>query len=500
VTTYSFVDPPPYTHQIAILNKIIETRGITAILADPGTGKSRTGVDYMGMLATKYGTCRSLVIAPRAALDTWLLQMEAYLPPEIGVHAEVIEGTILQRAERLSALAQDTGGAPRRNLVYKRPDSGNGSITMAVVNTETFATRRIDPKTKTVKITDRLLKAAAAFSPSVEVLDESHRIKGSSSTSSKNIARIGKLSPRRLMMTGTVTPHSPLDVYGQWRFLDPTVFATNGTPWSFGDFSNRYGIWGGYQGEELKGVQNLDDLYDRIAPSTITVSKAEALDLPPTTNVIVPVRLSPADDKAYREMKKSLVTALANGTLMSAPNRAVQILRLRQITAGQSKIQLAVDKAKDLMESENRLVVFTYFRPETAAVHQALTRSLSRHGVRVEMIEGSTPDPERRDIRNRFGGSKADLSKPMILVAQMRTMSLSVNELVTANHALFLSLSERRDDFVQAKDRLDRIGQKRPVTFWHFQVPGSVDEVIYAAHQDRQDAETAMLDYLKAAL
>src|SRR3546814_18714505 len=73
----------------------------------------------------------------------------------------------------------------------------------------------------------------------------------------------------------------------------------------------------------------------------------------------------------------------------------------------------------------------------------------------------------------------------------MRTMSLAVNELVTASHAVYASLSERRDDWVQSRDRLHRIGQKRPVTFWNGRVPKSVDEVIYQAHPVRENVEDA---------
>jgi hypothetical protein len=61
----------------------------------------------------------------------------------------------------------------------------------------------------------------------------------------------------------------------------------------------------------------------------------------------------------------------------------------------------------------------------------------------------------------------------MILIAQTRTMSLAVNELVTASHAVFGSLSLQRDDMIQARDRLNRIGQTRPVTFWYALAPGN---------------------------
>src|SRR3546814_13067942 len=89
-------------------------------------------------------------------------------------------------------------------------------------------------------------------------------------------------------------------------------------------------------------------------------------------------------------------------------------------------------------------------------------------------ITGDTSPKERQALRERFGSEE---NVRIVLIAQMRTMSLAVNELVTASHAVYASLSERRDDWVQSRDRLHRIGQKRPVTFWNVLVPKAVAEV-----------------------
>jgi SNF2 family DNA or RNA helicase len=75
-------------------------------------------------------------------------------------------------------------------------------------------------------------------------------------------------------------------------------------------------------------------------------------------------------------------------------------------------------------------------------------------------------------------------------------MSLAVNELVTANHAIFGSLSQQRDDLEQAKARLDRTGQTRPVTFWYAVAPKTVDEVILKSHRDRSNLENELLRHI----
>jgi SNF2 family DNA or RNA helicase len=58
-------------------------------------------------------------------------------------------------------------------------------------------------------------------------------------------------------------------------------------------------------------------------------------------------------------------------------------------------------------------------------------------------------------------------------------------------------MSQQRDDWEQAKARLDRTGQTRPVTFWHMIAPGTVDSVILQSHRDRTSLETAMLKHIQ---
>ena len=72
-----------------------------------------------------------------------------------------------------------------------------------------------------------------------------------------------------------------------------------------------------------------------------------------------------------------------------------------------------------------------------------------------------------------------------------------MNELVTANNAIFASLSQQRDDLIQARDRLNRIGQKRKMTFWFPLARGTVDEVIYRSHEDRTNLEAAVLKHVQ---
>ena len=104
MTTYTFADPPPFAHQRDAISKVIETRGACALLCEPGTGKTRVALDYSAMLASHLGEARVLVVAPLAALDTWITQAETFVPHDIDVWGEVLSGSIVKRADRLHEL------------------------------------------------------------------------------------------------------------------------------------------------------------------------------------------------------------------------------------------------------------------------------------------------------------------------------------------------------------------------------------------------------------
>ena len=546
--------PARFAHQKAGLRRMIETGGTTALLWDPGTGKTAATIDFFSVLALSRARrpanpeseTRVLVVCPLAAVDTWVTQMETYASPQVGFWAEALGGTVIQRAEALASrggrpltrsprsrgtTGPQTGvpaaraqaprakvsGAPRAAHVAKSrlitgrdplpligapsaapidtqrgPDAVRGPrLVVEVLNLDTFSSRsQIGSRTSA----DVLLDAVTRFAPEVVVVDESHRIKGASSNVSRLLARIGRRVPRRIILTGTVMPHSPMDVYGQWRFLDPEAFSLpqqDGTrkPMSYGAFESRYAKLGGWMGRQAVGFQRLDEMQEVMAQRASVVRKRDALDLPKTTDVVVPVLLTDAERRAYQQMKDTLVAQLGQTTVI-APNRLTQMLRLRQITSGPSKVKTIKSIVHDTLNGERRIVVFAQFRDEI----RALETALAVKGTEVMTITGDTQPADRMAYRRRFGSS--DPAR-LVLLCQIRTMSLAVNELVTASHAVFATLPQQRDDLVQARDRLHRLGQQLPVTFWYAIAPKTVDEVVMTSHRHRSNLERAMLRHVR---
>ena len=516
-------------HQADAVKFLDSVDGIGALLFDPGVGKTGSTLAWLDRLADAQKEVRVLVVAPLTAADTWVLQAPMFM--DSPVKARLMQGSTLSILTKM-AQANTWTGVPDAGIksdhAGARAQQLNGNrvtiLSMSAGAVSSYCTDR----TKTV----RMLQAVRKYAPHVVVVDESHIIKSATANISKAMYQIGQIAPHRIILTGTVNPHSPLDVYGQWRFLAPWTFSDQRNekfvqtptkmtkaeqasvrPWSWGRFRDRYAIPGGFKGKGIGGYQNLDELNDRVAERSMVVRKEDALDLPPVTDVDVHVALTPKEARAYKERAEDLAAQMDDGSLLEAPNALAKMMKLRQIAAGfavntdTGDVHVVGDSLRKsvrevcevTLAGEKRLVVFAYFRSECAMLADALAKDKN---TCVEIITGQTPAAERLAIRQRFadvsGNADPANARRMILVAQARTMSLSVNELVTAQNAVFASMSERRDDWVQARGRLDRNGQQGShVTFWNCYTPGLIGEIMLNRHKDRGDLETALLDHIK---
>jgi hypothetical protein len=495
--------------------------GIGALLWEPGVGKTGATLAWIDKLAARQTEVRVLVVAPLTAADTWVLQPPSFM--ESVVKARLMQGSTAEILDQI-AKASDWTSVPEAKVKVDHTKGKNFNSRVTILSMSAGAlSSYCDERSNVV----RALRRIRRYKPHVIVMDESQIIKSATSNVSKAMYQIGQLAPHRIILTGTVNPNSPLDCYGQWRFLAPWTFSeeydepwtkqpllmtraqqASIRPWSWGTFRDRYAEKGGYKGKGIKGMNPLTigELHDRVAERSMVVLKADALDLPPTTDVDVHVTLSPREAKAYVEMAEDLAAMMESGELVEAVNPLAKMMKLRQIAAGFVKdtdtgqvhvigesLRKAVREVVDVtLAGEKRVVVFAYFRSEC----QMLADALLSKDTHVELITGQTPARERLAIRQRFGDVSGN-PKRTVLVAQQRTMSLSVNELVTAQHAVYASQSERRDDWVQSRGRLDRNGQTGPVTFWNCFTPNLIGDIMIRRHHDKGDLEAALLNHVK---
>ena len=173
-----------------------------------GCGKSKTTVDYHA----NQGFKKSLILCPSSVIDVW--------PGEFDIHSPVpVEVVALRKGSTVAKKTQAARQAIMLAQQRKKP-------VVLVINYES-AWR------------EEFADFALAQKWDLVALDESQRIKSPSGRASKFCAQLGKVAQNRLCLTGTPMPHSPLDIYAQFRFLDPRVFGN-----SYVRFRNRYAMMG----------------------------------------------------------------------------------------------------------------------------------------------------------------------------------------------------------------------------------------------------------------
>jgi len=322
------------------------------------------------------------------------------------------------------------------------------------------------------------------------ILDESHRIKSPGGTASRWLARLAAKQPQatRLCLTGTPMPHSPLDLYGQFRFLDPQVFGS-----SYTRMRARYAECDPRFPSKVRKWRNQDELAEKLNEHSWRVTADEVLDLPEAIHETVPVELSAAVRKFYWQLEKEMTAEIAAGTVTAA-NALTKLLRLAQATGGYCRVDdggvvpidgtpakrmALADRLEDLPVTEP-VVVFCRFRTDLNDV-AAVARELGREYAEVS--------GERKDLERWQAGDAT------ILGVQMQSGGVGI-DCSRAAYAFYYSLGYSLGDYEQSLARLRRPGQTRCVRYYHLVCEGTVDEQVYAALRERRSVVEAVLQKL----
>ena len=426
-------------------------RGDFAPWAHQSAAAAWLAARMFGMLAMDMGTGKTFT-----ALLALLLER---LPL---VFVDLSRGSGQARAERLqAALATATG----KRLVV-------------VVNYESVWRSQLAPTIESVKW-------------SAIVLDESHRIKSPGGTASRYLARLAAKQPkaRRVCLTGTPMPHSPLDLYGQFRFLDPEIFGT-----SFTRMRARYADCDVRFPSKVKAWKNQNELTGKLDSHSWRVTADEVLDLPEAMHETLSVELSPKVQRFYRSLEREMVAEIESGTVTAA-NALTKLLRLQQATGGYARVDgyahvtpidgvsakrlTLQDRLEDLPVTEP-VVVFCRFRSDLDDV-AAAARELGREYAEVS--------GERKDLERWQAGDA------VILGVQMQSGGVGI-DCSRAAYAFYYALGFSLGDYEQSLARLRRPGQTRCVRYYHLVCEGTVDEQVYAALRERRNVVDAVLTRL----
>lgn len=418
---------------------------------EQGTGKTLTTIAFLQYLFTEHKVSRVVIVCPLTVIEVWVEQIKAHWQDHPPLYSFLDEA-------------------------YDRVAAALPGIFL--VNYERFV---------------RLRKLFYHLDYDVSVVDESHRIKNHASKQSKAIAKIR--APIRLMLTGTPIGNSPLDLWAQFRYLDPDALDK-----TISTFREDFCRKGGFMG--LKWVlksnkqKELMKIVDRYA---FRMKKEQAFDLPPEITMTRHFELSTPERKAYDTLVDDLVLS-TEGFTVTTPLVVTQLMKLRQVTGGfvkddnaanqylgDSKLQALKDYLKNDLPDGDRFVVFCVFKQEIAMIQDLLKELKLSFGT----IAGSVEPAERAQVIKKLATGGLDG-----VLCQMAAGSVGI-DLTRANHTIFYSTDFSYINYYQARARVHRHGQKKKTTHLHLIAKKTIDGTCHKALLDKSDVAEQALSQLR---
>lgn len=313
------------------------------------------------------------------------------------------------------------------------------------------------------------------------IFDECQKCKSPGSEQSKNLLKLNT-SDYKIAMTGTLLTNSPLDAYVplKWIGVERSTFT---------NFKYYYCKFGGEFGNILVGYKNLDLLKETIEKYSLRRTK-DLLDLPEKTLINEYVEMEPDQESFYEEVKAGVrdqvdKVKLTSANLLALTTRLRQatdfpgILSTKNISCG--KLDRAESLVEEILSNNEKVVVFSSFKN---TVYE-LQKRLSEYNPIV--ITGDTRDSDIESLKTEFQTNP----DKKVFIATHQKMGTG-QTLTAASYMIFISTPWTDADYVQAQDRIHRIGAKKPVFIYNLITKNTIDERVLEIVQDKG----AIADYV----
>ena len=477
----------PYEHQKEAFDFAMshaDQHGI-ALLMSMGCGKSLTAIAAAGALYNAKNIKKALIVCPLSIVGVWKEEFEKFA--DFDYKLVILKGNTAKKTELLQKM------------------QGPG-LQVVVVNYESVW-----------RMEDKIL----SWSPDFIIADESHRIKAPNTAASKAMHRLGTKAKYRMILTGTVITNKAIDVFSQYKFVDPTIFGN-----SFYAFRNKYFDLVGFGKHTPVLKESMkEELMEKIHSIAFRATKAECLDLPETTDIIRYVELEPKAMEIYKSLVKDSFAdrrvagdnshskvcdnlendACAENSYdpkntITVTNVLTKLLRLSQLTGGflgndegnvyqqvsKSKLNALEDIIDDAIQNENKLVVIARFVPEIKAIQKLLKK---KH-IKYSLVMGGVKD--RMEQIYEFQHDP----KTQVFIGQIATAGMGIT-LTASSTMVFYSLDYSMSNFEQTKARIHRAGQEEKCTYIYLLAKGTVDEKVLLALQNKINLAKNLIDDYK---
>lgn len=415
---------------------------------DPRTGKTKVAIDVVYMLAQRWGLphIRAQVICPLSVVDIWHEELSKHAP--------------------------------------------NQTISWRIVNYDRVSRRETNEKGRYEYPEGAKIEK---YRPHFLILDESHRCKTAGSNRSQFLWRMVRrlrtaprglaiTFPRVLLLTGTPNPKGWIDLFAQFRIVDPSLLGT-----SKAQFEETYAIYGQHHNKyRIVAYRNKKQLL-KIIRANSTQIPMHTIHMPTVAYEQVSIHLPSQIREAYAKLAEDFIVTIQSITLEAA-NAGVRALRLRQLTGGFTTSGTIIHRCKtdvlrDLLFDlqGEKVTLYANYRAEVEACAK-LCREMA---FETRQIDGRTSEADRTEARHSFQSPESK-SKSMALVFQVQTGSLGI-DLSACSEVIFFSLPAGWDSYKQACDRFVAIGKNTPIRIRHLIAVGTLDVSMIHALRTKAD-------------
>lgn len=488
---------PPLKHQVEEWPKKDDV--VRGLLWDPGTGKSKTIIDKMVYLWLTGQIDTVIIMAKKGEYTNWkYTELPEHMPS--GYRQVMVEGewqkqpfpdsvpveyqTIQYDCEVYRSGLKEWEKQKLRDLV--KPSN---KLRILNINAESM----IHEGGQVARAFAKSRRKGLMF-----VLDESTLAKSHKSARSKAIYQLSKLAKYRVIMTGTFSPNSPLDVWGQAEVLGHGILGTT----SFYAFKAEYCVeemqyFGNKNFKKVVGAKNLSQLNKVIKTFASIKERHECIDLPPKIYKKIVVPMSDEQEEMYSTMRDMAFAEFGDDTIVEAASAMEIISKMDQIAVGQLKLDdgsyriLKNHRVEAVMtqleDSQKKAIIWCNYRGMLEHMFEELRKN---YGVRkVGRYYGGVKDDEREETVREFQAGDGPIQ---FIVANQQSLGYG-RTLTTGKENHYLSNGYNLEHRLQSEDRTMRLGQTDSVLYNDYYCRGTVNEKIFVSLRAKRSVMAEIL-------
>lgn len=419
-----------------------------------GLGKTKQIIDLARILHSQGKVFHCLVICGVNNLK-WNWKKEISKHGHQGSHILGYSKKVSRRIGTKSVI----GGTKDKLADLQKVEDGEIKNLFLITNIESL---------RIAKLADKISELCSKGVIDMVVIDESHKAKNSFSLQGSGLLKIE--SKYRISVSGTPMLNSPLDLYTTFKWL-------GFEPYSFYSFRKHFCQMGGYNGAEILGYKNMDQLQSQLNRIMLRRTKADVLSLPEKRYIDDYVEMGAPQTTVYYQIKSQLLADIDK--IKASANPLSMMMRLRQATGYTGIVSSAIqesakfERAREIVEDavadDKKVVIFSNW---TQMIYPAVEYLQDFNPV---VITGDVKDAERPEIADRF---QHDESVKVILGT---TSAMGTGLTLTAG-SVIIFLDEPASDALreQAIDRCHRIGTHQAVDIHMLMVPDTIDDRIHS--------------------